>query len=191
MKKLSLLALVGVMVLAFGCSKQAQVPKNNFQKDLSDAPEWVQTGCAAFSGEKGKMICGLGSMEGTNNLSLCRTAAKERAREDLARDYETAVRAMFKSYQANIGDITGGAASDEQMVVDAAINLTKTTIRGTKVVGQWISGDGRCFALISLDTQAFLDNLNKMENLSAKQRELITKHANDSWDELVTLTQEN
>ncbi len=190
MKKLSLLALVGVMVLAFGCSKHTQAPKNSFQNDLADAPAWVMQGCAAFTGEKGKMICGLGSMEGTNNLSLCRSAAKERARVDLARDYDTAVRGMFKTYQANIGNVAG-AGEDEQMVIDTAINLTKTNIRGTKLVGQWISGDGRCFALISLDAQAFLDNLNQMENLSAKQRELITKHANDSWDELVTLTQEN
>lgn len=189
MKRFLMLALACAMVFAFGCAKKAATPQNAFQDDLKDAPAWVMNGCSAFTGEKGKMICGLGSMEGTANLSLCRTSAKERARIDLARDYDTAVRGLFKSYQANIGNVAG-AGEDEQMVVDAGINLTKTNIRGTKLVGQWISPRGRCFALISLDAQAFLDNLNQMENLSAKQREQITKHANDTWDELVTLTEQ-
>jgi hypothetical protein len=144
--------------------------------------------CAAFSGEKGNQLCGLGQMEGTNNLSLCRTAAKERARTALARDFETSVRALFKSYQANIGDLSQGAAEDEQKVIDAAIQLTKTKLRGTRLVDQWISGDGRCFALIALDSKAFISNLQQMDQLSAEVRERIEKHADETWDELVEAT---
>lgn len=187
MKKLCLLALAGAMVVSLGCAKRDQTPKNQFSEDLKDAPEWVMKECAAFSGEKGQMLCGLGQMEGTNNMSLCRTAAKERARTALARDFETSVRALFKSYQANIGDVAG-AGEDEQKVVDAAIQLTKTKLRGTRLVDQWISPAGRCFALIALDSKAFTNNLRQMEQLSAEVREKIEKHAEETWDELVEAT---
>jgi len=183
--------VVAAAVVAGGCSGAAKhTTGRTFAGTMEDAPEWARKGCAAFSGEKKKWICGVGSMEGTNNLSLCRTTAMARGRTEIARELNLRMKAMMKDYQRSV---TGGgamhvAADDEQYAADVAKQITDISLPGTRLEDMWFSEDGHCFALMVLDVQGFQDALAGAMTLDQRVRDYVVRNAEKAFQELDAAT---
>lgn len=186
--------LIGTMGLALslsGCSGAAKHRTGRtFADTMEDAPDWARKGCAAFSGEKKKWVCGVGSMEGTNNLSLCRSTAMARGRTEIARELNLRVKAMIKDYQRSV---TGGgamhlAADDEQYAADVAKQITDISLPGTRLEDTWFSDYGHCFALMVLDLDGFRDAVAAAAGLDKSVRDYVVRNAEKAFQELDTAT---
>ena len=180
--RLVLMALtIGALAACGGGEKPP--PGEGFQAEFDGAPKWVRSGCSAFEGEK-NIICGVGSMGGTRNISMARRAAIGRARTDLARTLQVKVKAMLKDYSATTGDLTAEASGDEQHVVDVSKQVTKFTLSGTAVHDTWISGRNTFWAIVVLDVEKFKNTLSGMQAIDEKVRKAIVERADKSFKEL-------
>lgn len=174
-----------------GCAgnkpKEPEEPRAAIVGELDGAPDWVLKGCAAYWGKKEeKRICGVGSVGGTRNISMARTAAIGRARTEIARTLQVKIKAMLKDYQASTtgGEQYGTAAADEQHIEDVSKQVTDMTLSGTELVDSWISKKGTLFVLVTLDLEGFKSAVNRMENLSELVRQVVIERADEAFLEL-------
>lgn len=182
------LALVAFAVQAMACGGPEKVTAE-FAQTMEDAPAWATKDCAVYAKDKGEKpkLCGVGSVAGTGNIALARTAAEARARTDMARTLDLKVKAMLKDYQATTtgGENFGTAAADEQHVEDVSKQITEMTLSGTRVEDTWISPhDGTYFVLMVLDAEAFKDAVGGMRNLSEAVRKAVIERADKAFQEL-------
>lgn len=189
---------LGIIIVVFfsagilsGCSSKKIAPptiETVMKNELDGAPEWISKGCAPYLRDKknNNSICGVGSISGTSNPSLARTAAIGRARTDMARTLQTKVMAMLKDYQATTtgGKDFGSSASDEQHVVDVSKQVTDMTLSGAEPVDSWISKTGTYYVLAVLDVDKFKDAVNNMKNLSESVRKAVVERADKAFSEL-------
>lgn len=179
MKRLILALSSGILLAACGHTP----PGEGLAADLDGAPDWVRkAGCAGFSGEAPQKICAIGSVGGTNNISLARTGAEGRGRTAIARSLQSKVSAMLKDYQSTTGDF--GGVGDEQQITDVSKQLTSMALNGTRTLDTWVSSKGTFYALVMLDTDSFNKALAGMTQLSQKVREAITQRANTAFKEM-------
>jgi hypothetical protein len=180
-KKMMMVALAGLAISA--CGGGGQKPEQaNLQ--ISGAPNWVNQGTGAFSGEKGRMFYGVGIASGIRNGALRRSTADQRARAEIAKTLDTYVEVLNKSYMASTtaGDMS--ASSEEQHVSEALKTYTNMELSGVKIVDHWIANDGTEYSLAQLDMQGFKDGMDKMKELNAKVRDAVRANADKAFDEL-------
>ena len=184
-------ALLGLTLtaslVALACASDVTPPSETMPSEFAGAPEWLVKGCEAVESDADHgVICGIGSMGGTKNISLARTTAVARGRTEIARSLEVKVKAMLKDYQATT---TGGeefrlAALDEQHVVDVSKQITDFSLAGTEMRDMWVSRAGTVYALVVLDVEKFKDSVRQMTNLSEEIRKAVNKRAKAAFAEL-------
>ena len=170
-----------------GCSHEPKTVDNALAAELKDAPEWVRGECKSwFKKNSQHVVCGVGSVAGTANISLARSGATGRARTEIARGLAVKVKSMLKDYQATAtgGDQFKKAAMDEQMIQDVSKQITDQTIEGTQVNQTWISGQGTFWALVSMDAAAFAEQLKQMKSLDEAIRAAVAARAEKAFSEL-------
>ncbi len=155
--------------------------------EFAGAPDWVLKGCSAYWGDDdGARVCGVGSVAGTKNVSLARTAAIGRARTEIARSLETKVKAMLKDYQATTtgGEEFGTAAADEQHIEDVSKQVSQITLSGTTLQDSWVSSSNTLYVLVALDVETFNDSMSRMSNLSETIRKAVQERSRAAFEEL-------
>jgi hypothetical protein len=158
--------------------------------EMDGAPEWVLTGCGAFGGEK-MPVCGVGIFTGSKNFSLARDGAVARARNDLARNIDTTVKALYKDYQATTtgGEQFNQAAADEQHVSSVSKQIVNMRLSGTTVAKVWHSKSANTWAaLVKLDPENLKDQLAQIKDLNEKVRQAVVKRAEAAHKELDAVT---
>lgn len=191
-------ALVFVSVFAGSCAESTPQPNTPSSGPLAGelvdaegrpAPTWV-TAPSRYQAEDaaGPLLCGEGSIGATRNLNLAQSASSGRARTALARQLETKVTAMLKDYQATTsgGQQFGEAGNDEQHVVDAAKQVTETTLSGTEVRETWISSQSTVHSLVCLNVERFKGIVSQMSQLDEAVRMAVVARADQAWAELDT-----
>lgn len=178
---------------AFACASDTADTSAPQDGPLAGAPDWVLRGCSAYWGDDGgARVCGVGSMSGTRNISLARTAAIGRARTEIARSLETKVKAMLKDYQSTTtgGEEFGTAANDEQHIEDVSKQISQTTLSGTTLQDTWVSPyDQTLYVLVAMDYESFNDAVAQMNQLSESVRKAVQERAKASFQELDEATQ--
>ena len=183
--------LAAAMLLGVGCAsappKEAK-PTSAIGAALAGAPEWV-LGCDSYFEGKA-VICGVGSVAGTKNVSLAMSGAEGRGRTAIARALQVRVKSMLKDYQATTtgGAEFGKASNDEQHIEDVAKQITDMTLSGTKKKKHWIGGDGTLHVLMVMDVEAFKDSISKMNQLNEAVRAAVVERADKSFKELDAAT---
>ncbi len=184
--RIMLITTAAIALGAFACASDG--PKDSaMARELVGAPEWVIQGCSGFSGEsKSTKLCGVGSFNGSRNVTLARTAAMARGRTEIARSLGLKVRSMLKDYQATTtgGAEFGTAANDEQHVVDVSKQITDMSLTGTEIKDTWISNSGTYYTLMVLDVEKFEQSVGQMKQLSETLRKAITDRAEQAFAEL-------
>jgi hypothetical protein len=176
--------------VAFACASDG-TPKPE-SGPLAGAPDWVLRGCSAYWGDDGTgRVCGVGSVSGTRNISLARTAAMGRARTEIARSLEVKVTSMLKDYQATTtgGGEFGDASSEEQNITDVSKQITQNTLNGTTLQDTWVANDGTLYVLMAMDADAFIESMSKMSDLNAEIRKAVEARAAKAFEELAESTQ--
>lgn len=150
-----------------------------------DPPEWVVKSSGAFSDSSGKVFYGIGSATGIKNYSLQRTAANDRARNDLAKVFEFYTKSLAKDYMAHTTAGDFKASSEEQNVEVAIKTITSATLTGVLIIDHWEHpGRNELFSLARLDIESFKVNIDKHKELSKEVREAVKERADKLHDEL-------
>ena len=127
-------ALLGLILtaslVALACASDVTPPSETMPSEFAGGPAWLVKGCDAVESESDHgVICGIGSMGGTKNISLARNTAVARGRTEIARTLEVTVKAMLKDYQSATTAGSGFAqADDEQNVVDVSRQITRQVV---------------------------------------------------------------
>lgn len=176
MKK-SILILAAVVLIS-GCAGIKPIQK-------IEAPKWVLKGSGAFEKDRGKVFYGVGSVSGIKNFSLLRSAADDRARNELGKIFEVYTSSLMKDYMASTTAGEKDAAAEEQHVEQAIKTVASITLSGVEIVDHWQNPDtGEFFSLARLDVAAFKESLEKVKELDGKVREYIRRNADRLHEEL-------
>jgi hypothetical protein len=171
-------------LLALACADAPGRSTPGAPDRLSGAPDWVRRGCSALDSDR-RILCGLGSMGSSRNLTLARSTAIGRARTELARTLQVRVEAMLKDYQSSTsgGSDFGNTANDEHHVVDVSRQITRVSISGSELAETWIGSDGTLHALVIMDAGRFIASVEKMDALSPSLRLALKESAPLAFDE--------
>jgi hypothetical protein len=172
-----LLAMIG------GCTSTPEPTRTTLGE--YKPPEWVMKSSGAFEDSNGKAFYGVGSASGIKNYSLQRTAADDRARNDLAKVFEFYTKSLTKDYMASTtsGDFT--ATSEEQNIEVAIKTVTSATLTGVLIIDHWEHpGRNELFSLARLDLVSFKKNLDQHKELAKEVREAIKERADALHEEL-------
>ncbi len=186
MKKLislSFLLLFGLVFIT-GCASTPQITTMTPIQDL-DAPDWVIKGSGAFGGERGKVFYGVASAYGMKQFSLLRTAADNRARNEVAKVFQFYTASLMKDFMESTMAGDPNVTSEGQDIQVVIKTVTAMTLSGVEIVDHWQNpATGEFFALARLDLDAFKDNLEKVRQLDKKVKEQVRKNAGRLYDEL-------
>ncbi|MBI5409171.1 MAG: hypothetical protein HZA14_07385 [Nitrospirae bacterium] len=185
MKRLCVLGIVLLVGLALitGCATTKITEKTPIQ-DLK-APDWVLKGSGAFGGESGKVFYGVASAFGMENFSLLRTAADNRARNEVAKVFQFYTASLCKDYMASTMAGDPKVTAEEQHVECAGKTVTAMTLSGVEIVDHWQHpATGELFALARLDLNTFKDNLEKARDLDEKVKNYIKQNADKLHEKL-------
>jgi hypothetical protein len=149
------------------------------------APDWVIKGSGAFKKDKGKVFYGVGSASGIRNFSLLRSAADNRARNEIAKIFEVYNSSLMKDYSASTTAGEKDVSAEEQHVEEVIKTVTKTTLTGIEIINHWQNEDtGELYSLAKMDLAAFKSNLEKSKELNSKTRDFIRENADRLHEEL-------
>ncbi len=181
MKKfVSIAALIAVsMFMLIGCGG-AEVAQNDC---FDGAPKWVDMGGAAYPGDGGKALYGVGIASKSVNRSAMNNQAKMRATADLASQIQTYVAQLKKDYLSSTSD--GNAEALESQFTMATKQITKMTLSGGQKVDAFRDKcNSDLHVLVRLDLDAMKEAMDKVESLNAKVKDYISKNADRAHDEL-------
>ncbi len=166
---------ISLILLAFlsGCasSSSSNAPARQITAttgtnyDDNGLPGWVNRGSAAIIGDTGRIFYGMGMAGGIKNPSLLRMTADNRARAEVAKQFEVFTASLMKDYM----DSTGA-----QEVEQAIKTLTKKSLKGSEIVDRYIDKDGTMYALAQVDLKRVETVIKQAEELGA-----VKNHADD------------
>ena len=102
-----------------------------------DPPKWVVKGGGSFKDSNGKAFYGVGSVSGVKNFSLQRTAADDRARNDLSKVFDFYTKSLTKDYMASTTSGDFSKSSEEQNIEVAIKTVTSATLTGVLIIDHW------------------------------------------------------
>lgn len=177
-----IISLTMIAFLAVGCSSG---PPERITLEKADAPDWVVKGGRAKEDSNGKAFYGVGSASGIKNFSLQRTAADDRARNDIAKVFEFYTKSLTKDYQASTTSGDFSASSEEQNVESAIKTVTSATLSGVQIIDHWEHPyRNEMFSLARLDLEKFKENLDQYKELSEAVRKAVKQRADKLHEEM-------
>lgn len=173
-----------LFVFMFGaCSSTPESTRTTM--DEYKPPKWVVKSSGAFKDSNGRAFYGVGSASGIKNFSLQRTAADDRARNDLAKVFEFYTKSLTKDYMASTTAGDFSKTSEEQNVEVAIKTVTSATLTGVLIIDHWEHpARNELFSLARLDLESFKKNLDKHKELSQAVRKAIKERADKLHEEL-------
>ncbi|MGM0623580.1 MAG: LPP20 family lipoprotein [Campylobacterota bacterium] len=158
MKKILASSAVAATLLFTGCigGGEPETTEDAYvNPELKGAPQWVMMPQVEGS------ISEVGSAKpnAANDIGFQRNMAMADARDNLARQIETNVGNMIKTYTAT----TGGGESGTYDSANEAVSkqVASQTLSGTVVKDTWMSRSGTLYVLMAVDTEAVIDAMDK------------------------------
>lgn len=191
MKRLLLSTAVIGTLLFTGCSNKEMQTSGDVYVDpeLQGAPSWVLM--PVVEGTVSEV--GSAKRNAASDIGFQRNEAMADARDNLARQIESKVSNMFKSYKATTG--SGESGTFDASVENVSKQIASQTLRGTVVKNTWISKTGTLYVLMAIDTQTVADMMEKSIKTSFKndkalyQKFLASKAQGELEEELEKLNQ--
>jgi ribosomal protein S20 len=145
-----------------------------------DRPAWVDRGGAAM---KDKAVYGVGVASKISSVSLRRSTADAQARAELAKIFTSRVQNLVKNYEASTND--GDKEAAEAHRQEATKVFTEMELAGVEIVDRFFDTEQDTqYALARLDPAAFAAQLDQMDKLSARAKEIIRFNAKKAFDEV-------
>ena len=177
------LGLILLLTMLGACTSTPEPTRTTMEEYAP--PEWVMKSSGAFEDSNGKVFYGVGSASGIKNFSLQRTAADDRARNDLAKVFEFYTKSLTKDYMAHTMAGKMNTSSEEQKVDVAIKTVTSATLTGVMIIDHWEHpGRNELFSLARLDLQTFKNSLDEYKELSKEVRKAIKERADKLHEDM-------
>ena len=175
--------LILLLTMLGACTSTPEPTRTTMEE--YEPPEWVMKSSGAFEDSNGKVFYGVGSASGIKNFSLQRTAADDRARNDLAKVFEFYTKSLTKDYMAHTMAGKMNTSSEEQKVDVAIKTVTSATLTGVMIIDHWEHpGRNELFSLARLDLQTFKNSLDEHKELSKEVRKAIKERADKLHEDM-------
>ena len=148
-------------------------------------PNWVEEGSGAYHDDGEKALFGVGSIVGVKNEPLAWDAAENRARAEIAKNFETYTAYLMRDYAAstNAGDFS--RSTEEQNVERALKTFTATTLSGVRPIDRYKDEDtSSYYVLAKLSLDDMQEMLNQAKELDSGVRDFVRENADRLFDEL-------
>lgn len=176
MKGVLFIAAAVLLAVAGGCSGK--------HKLVAGAPDWVNHGSGAFAKKDSRVFHGVGSVTGISSPSLAVETADQRARADIARQFDTYVNSLLRDYQAATSASTQGIGVEEQQVEASLKTLSQVSVRGARVLNHWKDPKtGTIYSLVRLDLEGVRATAEGMQEMDPGLRNHIRTNAERVFDE--------
>lgn len=167
--------VAGVSLVA-GCGGKAVTASTPIQE--LDAPDWVLKGSGAFDYKDGRVFYGVGAASGIRNFPMLRSAADDRARNEVAKVFEFYTSSLMKDYMATTTAGEPGVTSEEQHIEQAIKTVTSRTLSGVLIIDRWQHpATMELYSLARLDLETFAEAIEKARELESRVKEYIRKNA--------------
>jgi len=148
-------------------------------------PKWVTQGSGVMNSKDDKAFYGVGSIIGVKNEPLAWDAAENRARAEIAKNFQTYTAYLMRDYAAatNANDFTKSA--EEQNVERAIKTFSAVTLNGVRPVERYKDEKtGTYYVLTKLDLKDVKNKLEESKELNAEVRDFVRKNADRLFDKL-------
>lgn len=131
--------------------------------------------------------CGMGSVQGVPSLSLAKTGATARGRDDLARQLQTRVESLMKTYRAEGGEDTKDL--NEELLINISQQSSQALLQGTVAKEVFVGSDSpkTLYALVCYEPSQAPSFMKAFEQLPIKHRSSLREKAKASFEELEDL----
>ncbi len=148
-------------------------------------PDWVEEGSGALHKEDSKAFYGVGSVIGVKNEPLAWDTAENRARAELAKNFETYTGYLMRDYAAstNAGDFT--SSTEEQNVERAIKTFSAVTLHGVRPVDRYKDDDTfTYYVLAKLALKDAKEAIQESKELDGQMRDFVRDNAERLFDRL-------
>ena len=187
MKKFVL--LFAALSLSVGCGGgPSHIPPEKqplYNPNQTTTPDWVLRGAGAMSGDRGKVLYGVGSAPKMIDISMQRDRAINRGRTAILKIFNTYIAYMMKDYarSTTAGDMSKESYEADVLQVQKTISIGD--LNGAQLADTWRDpADGTIYVLVVLDLAAVADLLAGKEGLDAKLRDYVRANAAKAFDDL-------
>lgn len=143
-------------------------------------PLWIDKGVAAIGD---KAFYGVGVASDISSISLRRSTADAKARTELAKLFSSRVQNLIKTYDASTND--GSRESPEAHHQEASKVFTEMELTGVDIVDRFYDLTHNAqYSLARLDPEAFEKQLDRLDRLSKRTREIIRENARRAFEEI-------
>ncbi len=149
-------------------------------------PTWVEEGSGALHKKDDKAFYGVGAVAGIkHDEPLAWDTAENRARAELAKNFETYTAYLMRDYAAatTAGDFT--ATSEEQTVERAIKTFASVTLRGARPVDRYKDKESHTYyVLTKLSLADAKEALAQAQELDSRMRDYVRDNAERLFDRL-------
>jgi hypothetical protein len=148
-------------------------------------PTWVKKGSGAYNDKNDKAFYGVGSVVGVKNEPLAWDTAENRARAEIAKNFETYTGYLMRDYAASTtaGDFTKN--TEEQNIERAIKTISTTTLSGVRPIDRYKDEkSGTYYVLTKLSLDDMKQNLEQAKELNAQVRDFVRKNADRLFERL-------
>jgi hypothetical protein len=148
-------------------------------------PAWVKQGSGAYNNKDSKGFYGVGSVVGVHNEPLAWDTAENRARAELAKNFQTYTAYLMRDYAASTNAAQFTKSTEEQNVERAIKTFSAVTLNGVKPVERYKDEKtGTYYVLARLDLKDMKEALEQAKELNSEVREFVRKNAERLFDRL-------
>ena len=149
------------------------------------APKWVAQGSGVMNAKDEKAFYGVGSIIGIKNEPLAWDAAENRARAEIAKNFQTYTAYLMKDYAASTTANDFTKSTEEQNVERAIKTFSAVTLNGVRPVERYKDEDSDTYyVLAKLGMKDVKNKLEESKELNAEVRDFVRKNADRLFDKL-------
>lgn len=148
-------------------------------------PNWVKKGSGIMNEKDKKAFYGVGAVKGIKNEPLAWDAAENRARADVAKQFETYTAYLMRDYAAATTAADFVKTSEEQNVERAIKTFSSITLSGVRQVDRYKDEQtGTYYVLTRLNLDDAKESMAQAKELNSQVRDFVRKNADRLFDRL-------
>ena len=148
-------------------------------------PKWASEGSGVMNNKGDKAFYGVGSVIGIKNEPLAWDAAENRARAEIAKNFQTYTAYLMRDYAASTSANDFTKSTEEQNVERAIKTFSAVTLNGVRPVDRYKDEKtGTYYVLAKLDLKDVKNRLEESKELNAEVRDFVRKNADRLFDKL-------
>lgn len=173
------------LTLSACVSEPAKVESNLY---IKGAPDWVNRGSSAVSGNDGRMFYGIGSASPMGDMALQKATADDRARAEIARILSSYMQLVSNDYLASV---RSGKNSDKNSVLNEEAvsrqinNTSRLNMAGARIIGSWRDPQSSTiWSIAELDMKHVKSTIAGVNEMNTDLKQYIETSAENIFDRI-------